>query len=338
MPKKKSAKQENAVQLLSRRPRRLRRNETIREAIAETNLSLAQLVRPMFVKEGREKKTEIKSMPGQQRFSVEELLREIELSLTGGVSAFALFPVVPPEKKDAAGKAALANDNLAVKTIRQIKKQFPECTLYADIALDPYTTHGHDGVLRDGKILNDESVALLVRQALLMSEAGADFVAPSDMMDGRVGAIRSALDANGYAETGILSYTAKYASSFYGPFREALSSTPKSGNKKTYQMDYRNKNEALIEAELDFSEGADILMVKPAGAYLDIIQLLRQNFAVPIAAYQVSGEYSMIKFAAQAGAIREEEAILESVFAIRRAGADLIFTYFANELLGLLRR
>ena len=322
-------------QISGRRPRRLRRNETIRAAIAQTDVRLSQLVRPLFIQQDTKVKSEIKAMPGQYRYTLTETLGEIEYSLKHGVCGFALFPVVPPAKKDATGTEALVKNNLAVRAIEKIKKEFPECILYADIALDPYTSHGHDGILKDGKILNDESVALLVRQALLMAGAGADFVAPSDMMDGRVGAIRQALDQNNFTDTGILAYTAKYASNFYGPFRDALSSEPKSGDKKTYQMDYRNRNEALIEARLDFDEGADILMVKPALAYLDIIQLLKQNFALPIAAYQVSGEYAMIKFAAKAGVINEAQTILESVYSIKRAGADIIFTYFTNELIAL---
>lgn len=325
----------SASQIISRRPRRLRRNETIRAAVAETDFKLDQLVKPLFIQNQAKQKTEIKAMPGQFRFTLIETLREIEFSLKNNVKSFALFPVIPPAKKDATGTHALEKGNLAAKAISKIKKEFPDCVLYADIALDPYTGHGHDGILQNGKILNDESVALLVQQALLMAEAGADFVAPSDMMDGRVGAIRSALDQNNFSETGILSYTAKYASNFYGPFRDALSSAPKSGDKKTYQMDYRNKSEALIEARLDYDEGADILMVKPALAYLDIIQLLKQNFSLPIAAYQVSGEYAMIKFAAKAGVINESNTILESVYAIKRAGADIIFTYFTNELIKL---
>ncbi len=325
----------SATQNLSRRPRRLRRNETIRAAVAETDFTLAQLVKPLFIQNQTKLKTEIKAMPGQYRFALKETLHEIEFSMKNNVKSFALFPVIPPAKKNAIGTHALEKNNLAAVAISKIKKEFPDCVLYADIALDPYTSHGHDGVLQNGKILNDESVGLLVQQALLMAEAGADFVAPSDMMDGRVGAIRSALDQNNFTETGILSYTAKYASNFYGPFRDALSSAPKTGNKKTYQMDYRNKNEALIEARLDYEEGADILMVKPALAYLDIIQLLKQNFSLPIAAFQVSGEYAMIKFAAKAGVINESQTILESVCAIKRAGADIIFTYFTNELIKL---
>lgn len=315
----------------------MRQNKTLREVVAETDFRISQLVRPLFVMEGINKKTEIKTMPGQYRFSLSELLKEIEFSMKHNVSSFAIFPVIERRKKDASGSEALVKDNLAVRTISKIKKEFPECVLFADIALDPYTDHGHDGLLKNGKILNDESVELLVCQALNMARAGADFVSPSDMMDGRIGAIRGALDNNNFTDTGIMAYTAKYASSFYGPFRDALNSAPKSGDKKTYQMDYRNMREALVEAELDFNEGADILMVKPALAYLDIIQLLKQNFPIPIAAYQVSGEYSMIKFAAAAGAINEEQAILESVYCIKRAGADLIFTYFTTDLINILK-
>ena len=323
---------------LSRRPRRLRQNNTIRDAVAETSLSLNELVQPLFVLEGTQKKTAIKSMPGQSRFSTPDLLKEIELSIKGGVKSFALFPVVADSKKDATGSEAFSKNNLAAQVIKKIKREFPTAVLYADVALDPYTDHGHDGFLHNGNILNDESVGLLVRQALVLAEAGADFVSPSDMMDGRIGAIREALDDNAFENTGILAYSSKYASSFYGPFRDALSSTPKSGDKKTYQMDFRNSSEALVEAELDYLEGADILMVKPAMAYLDIIQTLKKSFPVPIAAYQVSGEYSMIKFAAMAQAIDEDRAIIESLTSIKRAGAQLIFTYFTKELIRILKK
>ena len=318
---------------LSRRPRRLRQNKTIRDALSETELRLNQLVQPLFVQDGAS--TPIKTMPGQSRLSQKDLLSAIAKCMQAGVTSFALFPVVKDSKKDKLGTEAFNKNNLAATTIRKIKAEFPESIVYADIALDPYTDHGHDGVLKNGKILNDESVALLVKQALHMAASGADFVSPSDMMDGRIGAIREILDLNGFADTGIMAYSSKYASSFYGPFRDALSSAPKAGDKKTYQMDFRNKAEALIEAELDYLEGADILMVKPAGSYLDIIQDLKQNFPVPIAAYQVSGEYAMIKFAAKAGAINEQMAVVESLTAIKRSGADLIFTYFASQVAGL---
>lgn len=336
--KKKIQKAANSSRLsMSRRPRRLRQSETVRDAVAETGFNFSQLVKPLFVQNQTKKKTEIKAMPGQYRLSLNELLEEVEFSIVEGVKSFALFPVISTALKDAKGSHSTAQNNLAAVSIAKIKKEFPEAVLYADIALDPYTDHGHDGVLKNGIILNDESVEILTQQALLMAASGADFVAPSDMMDGRIGAIRNSLDAQGFANTGILSYTAKYASSFYGPFRDALSSAPKNGDKKTYQMDYRNSREALIEAELDFQEGADILMVKPALAYLDIIQSLKQNFAIPIAAFQVSGEYSMIKFAAAAKVINEEQALLESLYAIKRAGADVIFTYFINDLIKIFK-
>ena len=330
MPKNASKNSPKKVLNLSRRPRRLRQNQTLRDSLAETELRVNQLVQPLFVQDGPT--TPIKTMPGQSRLSQKDLLKEIGICMKAGVKSFALFPVVNDPKKDSAGSEAFNKNNLAATTIRKIKAEFPESIIYADIALDPYTDHGHDGVLKNGKILNDESVELLVKQALNMAQAGADFVSPSDMMDGRIGAIRECLDLNGFTDTGIMAYSSKYASSFYGPFRDALSSAPKSGDKKTYQMDFRNKSEALIEAELDYLEGADILMVKPAGSYLDIIQDLNQNFPVPIAAYQVSGEYAMIKFAAKAGAINEKAAMLESLAAIKRAGANLIFTYFAKEV------
>ena len=335
---KNSSKNKSLInaQDLCRRPRRLRQNKTIRDAVSETDIKLSQLVKPLFIQDDP-KKSEIKSMPGQFRFNVVELLKEIEFSMKHNVSSFALFPVIDSKKKNAIGTEAFAKNNLIATTILKIKKEFPECVLYADVALDPYTEHGHDGYLKNGKILNDESVELLIKQAILMAQVGADFVSPSDMMDGRIGAIRKALDKGNYINTGILSYTAKYASSFYGPFREALSSAPKSGDKKTYQMDFRNKKEAIVEAELDYDEGADILMVKPAMAYLDIIHLLKENFPIPIAAFQVSGEYSMIKFASLAGVIDEEKAIFESLVSIKRAGADIIFTYFTNELITILK-
>lgn len=312
------------------RPRRLRQTSAIRKAICETDLSVRQLVYPVFVKEGKGRQ-EIGSMPGQFRYGLEDLVETLKPHYDRGLQSFAIFPVV--SHKDAGGSEAFNPDGLAANSLRKLREIFPEALLYADVALDPYTDHGHDGLLRDGKILNDETVEVLQKQALVLAESGASFVCPSDMMDGRIGAIRTALDQKGFQETGILSYCAKYASSFYGPFRDALGSAPKKGDKKTYQMDPANRREALRELALDIDEGADIVMVKPAGAYLDIISDFKKHSSVPVAAYQVSGEYSMIMAAAERGWIHRDAAMMESLLAIRRAGADLIFTYFAPEIL-----
>jgi porphobilinogen synthase len=270
-------------------------------------------------------------MPGMFRWGPQELLTEIERAIGLGIKSFALFPVIDPAKKDATGSWSRRKDDLIPTIVKRLKDRWPEILLMTDVALDPYSTEGHDGLVRDGQIINDETVELLALQALVQAEAGADYVAPSDMMDGRIGAIRSALDQNGFTETGIWAYTAKYASSFYGPFREALDSAPRFGDKKTYQMDPANSREALLELALDVEEGADIVMVKPAGAYLDIIKLFADQAKVPVAAYQVSGEYAMIKAASERGWINGEKALLESLLAIHRAGADIVLTYGACE-------
>lgn len=322
---------------ISHRPRRNRRTEALRNLVAETRLSAEQLIFPVFLCEGKEQKIEIKSMPGQYRFSADLLLKEIAECLTLGVKSFALFPAIQDSLKNSRGDESLNPNGLLPTTVKKIKDRFPEACLITDVALDPYSSDGHDGIVEKGQILNDETVEILAKMALVQAKAGADMVAPSDMMDGRVGAIRKALDQEGFHHTGILAYSAKYASSFYGPFREALESAPKFGDKKTYQMDPRNSREALLEASLDVNEGADILMVKPALAYLDVIQLLKQNFRTPIAAYNVSGEYAMIKAAAQNGWLDGEKAMMESLIAIRRAGADIILTYFAKEAAKVLR-
>ncbi len=312
------------------RLRRNRRSESIREGLAETHLSVQNLVNPLFICDGKNLKTEIKSMPGIYRMSLDVAQKEIEQCLKLGLNAFALFPALADSLKDPKASEALNKNGFAIRSIKEIKNHFPDSVIYSDIALDPFSSDGHDGLVRDGIILNDETVHLLSLMAELQAEAGADYVCPSDMMDGRVGSLRRTLDQAGFSNTGILAYSAKYASSFYGPFREALDSAPKSGDKKTYQMDYRNSREALLEIQLDIKEGADVVMVKPALAYLDIICRARKSFAVPIAAYNVSGEYAMVKFAAKAGAIDETKAMLEMLYSIRRAGADLIFTYFAR--------
>lgn len=320
------------------RLRRNRRTDAIRQGLSETHLALQNLVMPLFICEGNKQSTPIGAMPGIARESLDLTLRHIEHCFKNGLCSFALFPAIAEDKKNSRASEALNKKGLAIQCLKTIRTEFPEAVLYADVALDPFSSDGHDGLVRQGKILNDETVAVLMEMALLQAEAGADYVAPSDMMDGRVGAIRSALDKAGYTDTGIMAYSAKYASSFYGPFREALASAPKFGDKKTYQMDYRNRREAHREVRLDINEGADIVMVKPALSYLDVILSLRQRFDIPIAAYNVSGEYAMIKFAAKAGAIDGEKAALESLTSIRRAGADLIFTYFAEEMAELLRR
>ncbi len=318
---------------LTQRPRRLRRTETLRKMVRETILTVDDLIYPMFVMEGESIKIEIASMPGCYRFSLDLLLEEITVVSQLGINAIALFPVIPEEQKDDTGTESYNPEGLVQETVKAIKKAVPEIIMITDVALDPFTTHGHDGLVdENGKILNDQTVEVLVKMALSQAEAGADFVAPSDMMDGRIGAIRQALDAEGYINVGILAYSAKYASAYYGPFRDALDSAPKFGDKKTYQMDAANAKEALKEIELDIAEGADIIMVKPALAYLDIICQVKTATNLPVAAYNVSGEYAMIKAAAQHGWIDEKKVILETLTSMKRAGADLILTYFAKEV------
>lgn len=276
-------------------------------------------------------KSEIHSMPGIYRFSPDNLLREIESCMALGLKSFVLFPAVAEQLKDKTATYSWSPDNFYLKTAREIKKRFPECCLISDVALDPYSSDGHDGLVRDGEIVNDDTLPILARMSVAQAEAGFDMLGPSDMMDGRVGVIRAALDAQGFTKTGILAYTAKYASAMYGPFRDALDSAPKSGDKKTYQMNPANSREALIEAELDTAEGADMLMVKPALHYLDVIQLLKQNSNLPIAAYHVSGECAMLRAACNNGWLDFEKAMPEALLSIRRAGADVILTYFAKE-------
>jgi porphobilinogen synthase len=301
--------------------------------VRETTLGVDDLIYPMFVTEGEGQKVEIPSMPGCYRYSLDLLLKEITEVSSLGINAIALFPVIPEHKKDDTGTESYNPEGLVQQTVKAIKQAVPNIVVITDVALDPFTTHGHDGLIdENGTILNDPTVEVLVKMALSQAAAGADFVAPSDMMDGRVGAIRQALDAEGYINVGILAYSAKYASAYYGPFRDALDSAPKFGDKKTYQMDIANARESVKEVELDIAEGADIVMVKPALAYLDIIQRIRQTTQLPIAAYNVSGEYAMIKAAAQMGWIDEKQVILESLTSMKRAGADLILTYFAKEV------
>lgn len=323
---------------LIHRPRRLRRTDALRRMVRETQLTANDLIYPVFVMEGENEKQEISSMPGCYRYTLDLLLKEIADAYALGIPAIALFPLVANEKKDNAGTESYNPDGLVQRAVRAIKKQTPEIVVITDVALDPFSTHGHDGIVgENGEILNDETVEVLVKQAVSQAEAGADMVAPSDMMDGRIGAIREGLDNAGFTNVSILAYSAKYASAYYGPFRDALDSAPKFGDKKTYQMDAANAREAITEAELDIAEGADIIMVKPALAYLDIIHLLRNTTNAPIAAYNVSGEYAMIKAAGQMGWIDEKKVILETLTSIKRAGADLILTYFAKEVALMLR-
>jgi porphobilinogen synthase len=286
----------------------------------------------MFVTEGSNIQEEITSMPSCKRYSLDLLLVEVAAAAALGIAAIALFPLIPHGQKDSVGTESYNPQGLVPRAVRAIKQAVPNMLVITDVALDPYSTEGHDGIVQDGHILNDETVAVLVKQALCQAEAGADLVAPSDMMDGRVGAIRAALDAEGWLNVGILAYAAKYASAYYGPFRDALDSAPKFGDKKTYQMNPANSREALKEVALDISEGADIVMVKPALAYMDIIYQIRQHTHLPIAAYNVSGEYAMIKAAAQQGWIDEKRIVLETLTGLKRAGADLILTYFAKDV------
>ena len=313
------------------RPRRNRQSPAMRDLVRETDLNPGHLIYPLFLQEGGEN-TPISSMPGCSRWSLDGLVKEAGEAHALGVPAVVLFPRIPDELKTRDAAACFADDGLVPRAIRALKATHPTLTVITDVALDPYNSDGHDGLVADdGRVLNDETVAVLQQQALCHARAGADMVSPGDMMDGRVAALREALDAAGFQAVSIMSYTAKYASAYYGPFRGALDSAPKSGDKKTYQMDPANAREALREAALDESEGADILMVKPAGPYLDIIAKIRAATFLPIAAYQVSGEYLMIKSASAAGWLDEAKIVHESLIGIRRAGADMILTYFAKQ-------
>lgn len=319
---------------LIHRPRRLRRSEPIRTLVRETELSPGHLIAPLFVKDGTGVREPIETMPGQFRLSTDELVREAEELWAAGVRAVNLFGY--SEVKDEGATESYNPEGTIPKAVRALKKALPELCVQTDIALDPYSVHGHDGLVIDGDVANDETVEVLCRMALVHAEAGVDWVAPSDMMDGRVGEIRAALDDHELTHVGILAYSAKYASCFYGPFRGALDSDPRSGDKKSYQMDPANTREALKEIALDIEQGADVVMVKPALAYLDVIARVRAAFDVPVAAYNVSGEYGMIVAAAEKGWIDREKAIVEALTSIRRAGADMILTYFAKEAASLL--
>jgi porphobilinogen synthase len=313
------------------RPRRNRKNEVIRQMIEETNLRPAHLIYPIFLLESHLEKQEISSMPGIFRMNLSDLMHEIDQCILVGIKTFVLFPAVPDQFKNKTASYSLNSTNFYLEAIRQLKERFPGIVLMSDVAMDPYSSDGHDGLVENGLILNDRTLPILADMAVCQAQAGIDIIGPSDMMDGRVGFIREALDKNGFEETSIMSYTAKYASAFYGPFREALDSAPKSGDKKTYQMNPANKIEALREAELDTLEGADFLMVKPALCYLDIIHLLKESSVLPIAAYNVSGEYAMLKAACEKGWLTYETAMPEMLLSIKRAGADVILTYFAKD-------
>jgi porphobilinogen synthase len=322
--------------VLNIRPRRNRVNEAIRSLVRETVLSKADFIYPLFLLEGENLEVEVNSMPGQYRRSLDRTLSFLEKVVEAGIVAIALFPVVPESKKNQTGDESWNPQALIPTSISKIKEKFPTLIIVADVALDPYNSDGHDGIVENGIILNDPTVRILTKQAVVLAQAGADIIAPSDMMDGRVLEIRGALDRNGFQNIGIMSYSAKYASAYYGPFREALDSAPKSGDKKTYQMDPANSQEALQEVALDLKEGADIVMIKPAGAYLDIIAKVKSNYQCPLAAYQVSGEYAMIMAAIEKGWLDRDTTILESLLSIKRAGADMILTYFALDACNIL--
>ena len=320
------------------RPRRNRKSTAIRNLVEETNLGPQHLIYPIFLKDGKNIKEEVSSLPNNYRWSLDRLLPEIEECMNLGVQTFDIFPCVDEALKDKIASYSYAEDNFYLEAIRQIKARFPESVLMSDVAMDPYSSDGHDGYVENGKIINDTTLPILAKMSLAQAQAGIDIIGPSDMMDGRVGVIREALDQNGYTDVSIMSYTAKYASAFYGPFRDALNSAPKSGDKKTYQMNPANKREALLEAQLDFDEGADMLMVKPALCYLDVIHMLRENFPIPITAYNVSGECAMVYAAAKSGYLNYDLAVYEILLSIRRAGADGILTYFAKDFAQMIRK
>jgi porphobilinogen synthase len=306
--------------------------------VRETQVSLTDLIYPLFLVDGSDKKIEIKSMPGIFRWSLDKILIEIEECMALGLNAFVLFPAIEEVHKDKEATYSWSDDNFYLKAIRSIKLRFPGIVLMSDVAMDPYSSDGHDGLVRNGAIVNDETLPILAKMAVKQAEAGIDIIGPSDMMDGRVGYIRQALDDAGFVDVSIMSYTAKYASAYYGPFREALDSAPKSGDKKTYQMDPANKMEALRELMLDTDEGADFVMIKPALCYLDVIALIKANTELPVAAYNVSGEYAMLKAAGEKGWVDYDRAMPEMLLSMKRAGADVILTYFAKEFAVMLKK
>jgi porphobilinogen synthase len=313
------------------RPRRNRKNELIRNMVEETVLRPANLIYPLFLLEGNIEKQAIDSLPGIYRINLNDLFLEVEACVTVGICSFVIFPAVPEKYKDKTASYSVNAANFYLEAVRQLKQKFPQIILMSDVAMDPYSSDGHDGYVENGEILNDRTLPILGDMALAQAQAGFDIIGPSDMMDGRVGFIRDVLDNKGFMNTSIMSYTAKYASAFYGPFRQALDSAPKAGDKKTYQMNPANKTEALIEADLDTAEGADFLMVKPALCYMDVIHALKQHSNLPIAAYNVSGEYAMLMAACEKGWLDYDTAMPEMLLSLKRAGADVILTYFAKD-------
>ena len=323
--------------MMFRRPRRNRRSAAVRALVQENYLRPSHLVQPLFLVDGGGIEQEVTSLPGTYRLSVDRILPLVEECLGLGINSFMMFPAVAEELKDREATYSHRDDNFYLRAAQAVKERFPEVCLISDVAMDPYSSDGHDGIVQNGEILNDETLPILSKMAVAQARAGFDVIGPSDMMDGRVGHIRAALDENGFSNTGIMSYTAKYASAFYGPFRDALDSAPKAGDKKTYQMNPANRREALIEAELDLEEGADFLMVKPALHYLDVIRELRVNFELPVAAYHVSGECAMLLAACRNGWLAYEQAMPETLLSIHRAGADVIITYFARDYARLVK-
>ena len=321
--------------ILTHRPRRLRKHSSIRSLVRETSFSVEDLIYPLFIIEGEMRKEEVKSMPGIERLSIDQLMLEAKEIFDLKIPAIALFPVISVDNKSEEAQESYNSDGLIQRAVRELKRNFPDLLVITDVALDPFTSHGQDGIIdKDGYVVNDETVEVLIKQAISHARAGADIIAPSDMMDGRIGAIRRALEENGYIHTNILAYSAKYASSFYGPFRDAVGSSGSLGkaDKKTYQMDPANSNEALHEVEMDIAEGADMVMIKPGLPYLDIVSAVKQTFAVPTFAYHVSGEYAMLKAASANGWIEEKPVVLETLSCFKRAGADAVLTYYAKEV------
>ena len=321
--------------ILTHRSRRLRKHSSIRSLVRETSFTVEDLIYPLFIIEGKKQREEVKSMPGIERLSIDQLMLEAKEIVDLKIPAIALFPVISADKKSEEAQESYNSDGLIQRAVRQLKRSFPDLLVITDVALDPFTSHGQDGLIdKDGYVVNDETVEVLIKQAISHARAGADIIAPSDMMDGRIGAIRQALEENGYIHTNILAYSAKYASSFYGPFRDAVGSSGSLGkaDKKTYQMDPANSNEALHEVEMDIAEGADMVMIKPGLPYLDIVSTVKQTFAVPTFAYHVSGEYAMLKAASANGWIEEKPVVLETLSCFKRAGADAVLTYYAKEV------
>ena len=321
--------------ILTHRPRRLRKHSSIRSLVRETSFTVEDLIYPLFIIEGKKQREEVKSMPGIERLSIDQLMLEAKEIVDLKIPAIALFPVISADKKSEEAQESYNSDGLIQRAVRELKRSFPDLLVITDVALDPFTSHGQDGLIdKDGYVVNDETVEVLIKQAISHARAGADIVAPSDMMDGRIGAIRQALEENGFIHTNILAYSAKYASSFYGPFRDAVGSSGSLGkaDKKTYQMDPANSNEALHEVEMDIAEGADMVMIKPGLPYLDIVSSVKQTFAVPTFAYHVSGEYAMLKAASANGWIEEKPVVLETLSCFKRAGADAVLTYYAKEV------